>query len=102
MTIGPEPITRIDRIAVRFGISATPRQGTGAVHQSGKLAEEITRVMGTRTSLGVILHRERSDLFRGDSLDDAIVEVAVRNGRITERGLAHGVSMVLRGDLDHT
>src|SRR5688572_10525880 len=93
MTIGPEPMMRIEWMSVRLGIS---RSG----HELAELLEQVAGVMRARARLGVVLHAERRDVAAPQPLDDAVVEVDVGDVRRWERSLDDCVVVVLARDLD--
>src|SRR6185436_19114439 len=117
MTIGPEPITRTERMDASRGTSA-PRPGgdrrrqaahdrdRAAIamlgHLGDELAEEIVAVVRSGARLGVVLDREDGEVAMAEALDGAVVQVHVRQlerGIVEERGI-HREAVVLRGDLD--
>ena len=70
-------------------------------HHSQKIAEELAGVVGTRGSLGVVLHAAGGDVERAQALNGAVVEVDV--GDLGGPGERRGVdreAVVLRGDVD--
>ena len=102
MTIGPEPMIRIDWMSVRFGIRPPlPHRRAPAVEQVGELLEQVPAVVRSRPGLRVVLHAERPLARDLHPLADAVVEVHV--GHLGDAGEPVGVDrevVVLAGDLD--
>src|SRR5438105_15314176 len=67
MTMGPEPITRIEPMSSRLG--------TG--HQLPEPFEQVPAVVGAGCGLGVVLDAEGRDIEAPQALEGAIVEVPV-------------------------
>src|SRR5437868_12707834 len=99
MTIGPEPMTRMDLMSLRLG--------TG--HDLTELVEQVGGVVGTGGGLGVVLHAEGPAVEQPQALDALVVEVDVADlgpavggvERRVEGGLDRE-AVVVRGDLDLT
>ena len=72
MTIGPEPISRIDSMS-----SAAGHQASRCVHEVGEEVEQVAGVVGAGAGLGVVLHAEGGHVGAAEALDHAVVEVHV-------------------------
>src|SRR6476646_4059220 len=95
MTMGPEPISRIDLMSLR--------RGTELLHPP---LEDGPGVVRARTGLGMELHRPRAQVGVVEALDRAVVERDVC--RLATLGRAHGEAVVLarhehaaRAPVDH-
>ena len=69
-------------------------------HQPAEVVEEVPRVVGAGSGLGVVLDAERPHVAAAQALDDPVVEVDVGDVGARHRPSAHGVGVVLAGDLD--
>src|SRR5690606_36436416 len=79
MTIGPEPIKRIERMSSLAGICQS--------HQRDELVEQVDGVPGPRRRLGVVLDREGGDVEAAEALECPVVEVLVGGNRGSEARL---------------
>src|SRR5687768_4618435 len=98
MTIGPEPITRIDEMSSRLGIRLQKLYET---------VKQIGSVVWSSCGLGVVLDAEGWLLQQRDALHAVVIEVDVGDAsgaeRRVERALdrrVHREPVVVRGDLD--
>src|SRR5215218_5624673 len=124
MTMGPAPISRIDSMSVRLGISRPPQpaprsrtvrtdsvrpvlvMGGGrsgiasAVHQIGEEVEQVAGVVRAGPGLGVVLDAEGPLAFAADALDHPVVEVPVGDLDALAQTVGRDrVVVVLAGDL---
>src|SRR5690348_13306584 len=98
MTMGPDPMTRIELRSSRRGTFVLP-----AVHQRGELVEQVAGVVGAGARLGVVLHREAPAAVGPQAADGAVVEVDVADlDPVADGGGVDGVVVVVRGDLHRT
>src|SRR5438477_4599257 len=90
MMIGPEPMMRIRWMSVRLGM----------LHQLYEIVEEVTRIVGTRGGLRMILHAENGVIAEAESFERLVVEIDVRDLAlpIVERVRIHGESVIVRRD----
>src|SRR5687768_13163176 len=93
MTIGPDPMMRIDWMSVRLGIAG---------HQLSELLEEIAGIVWAGPRFGVVLHAEGRDVTAAQAFDDTVVEVDVGDVGRGKRALDHRVVVVLARDLHCT
>src|SRR3954467_15390184 len=104
--MGPEPMSRIEEMSVRLGISAPPQGIDGPSsapapgHELLELDEEVGGVVGAGASFGMVLHREGGDVGGLNAFDDAVVQVDVGDLRPGHRTFGDGEVVVLAGDLD--
>ena len=109
MTIGPDPMTRMDLMSVRLGIDFSPKLPTGqtvggnvdieiilaAIHETRESGEQVVSIGRSGRRLGVVLHRESRDVKECDALGRAVIEVHVRELNAAEALVAHNRSYVL-------
>src|SRR5262245_42601863 len=92
MTIGPDPMRRIDS---RSSLRGMP------VHQVVELVEEVASVVGPGSGLGVVLDAERRRVQHAQALADTVVEVDVRHLRDLRKRISRDREVVvLARDLD--
>src|SRR5438045_6683745 len=111
MTIGPDPMTRMCWMSVRFGITsrppAVPRCASSfAFQECGEAVEQVRAIVRAGCGFGVVLHAERAHVARAQPLDHVVVQADVAYldrtelsvGRCMERSV-HCEAMVVGGDL---
>src|SRR3954447_3029716 len=92
MTIGPEPMSRIDS---RSSLRGMP------VHQLVELVEEVARVVWPRSRFGMMLHAEGGRVVYAQTFAHAVVEVDVGHLRRARQRVDHDREVVvLARDLD--
>src|SRR6266498_609025 len=94
--MGPLPMIRMLARSSRRGMRVLSRSG----HELCELVEEIRGVVWAGPGLGVVLDAERGRVEHAETLDNAVVEVDVREGCAAERVEVDGVVVVLARDLD--
>ena len=73
----------------------------GLFNHLSELIEEVPRVVGTGTALGVVLHRKRRQRLVTDAFDRIVVEIDVRHLEALRNRLGqHREVVVLGRDLD--
>ena len=95
MTIGPEPMMRIEWMSVRFGIR------TPASISSANISNRYLAVVRARPGLRVVLHAERRHTAHPHALVGLVVEVEVGHLDLAvEARRVDAEVVVLAGDLD--
>src|SRR5579863_7078098 len=94
-------MTRTDLRSSRRGMAAS------LLHEHAKLTEQVVGVVRAWRGLRVVLDREHRGIQQPQSLDDAVVEVAMRDDRLAERRAErpivrclHGEAVIVAGDVD--
>src|ERR1044071_7666586 len=106
MTIGPEPMTRTERIDGSRGMLTAPSPSSRLAprrHHLDEVAEEVVAVVRARARLGVVLHGDDGQVTMAEAFDRPVVEVRVGQDqlRLLREGLGvDGEAMVLRRHLD--
>src|SRR5437870_3911858 len=96
MTIGPEPMRRIERMSVRRGI-----EPLSTLNRLDESPEQIPRVVWAGRRLRMILHGKGGLPLHGETLDGLVVQIEMRHlGAAAERLRVDGEAVVLRRDLD--
>src|SRR6266567_8678837 len=80
MTMGPLPMTRIERTSSRLGTR----------HQLPEPREQVPAVVGSGRGFGVVLHRERRDVEAPYAFQRVVVEVPVGQGHPPPGGRGRG------------
>ena len=99
-------------MSVRRGIRRHPSVVRGIGHEVDEAVEEVRGVVRAGRGLRVVLHRERRQVERPQTLHDVVVEVdvadhdpavaaaVVRRDGLAVEGRVHREAVVVRGDLD--